>query len=308
MTSLRREVQDCLTQFLAEHENEESSVELLRMLQREAWLLQETEQMKDVFRLDPFECLKEWTQASMDRLFRFEVTDCHRVHTKSGYCNISATCQISSDVRMKSQGVSSGVELFFRYERQAMHFNDKMSPTVLYGISISKDHGPSEKLLWVEVYTEGHTPSLRLPAVNMMEDDNEDWEDMDDEEDGSSKTKKLKARGKNGEKMQSDSADSNVDRKTDALGDDEIENDDNGDPDKDQEMQEEPDKYIAGIDSDVLAQFLRWSNLGGEMADDLNAFHFLMTFPFYESEFDLIGYLLEGVFGAGDDDDESESS
>ena len=301
MASLRREIRRCLTQFLEEHENEESSVELLRMFQREAWLMQETEQLKDVFRSDPFECLKHVSPSSMNRLLgQLQVSDCHRVHTKSAYCHISATCLFLADDRMKSHGVLHGVELFFQYERQPKTIatdNDDMSPTVLYGISLARDHGASEKLLWVEVYTDGHIPTTGVPAINMMEvnDDEEEWEDMDEEDEEQEKPSASNG-GTLGKRQrdQSEVMQNNAPQSTHV------------DQDGDQDMEAKPDRYIAGIDPDVLANFLKWTHLGGEMADDLNSFYFLMTFAFYETEFDLLGYLLEGVFGPDDQDKDND--
>ncbi|KAL7575725.1 hypothetical protein ACA910_003059 [Epithemia clementina (nom. ined.)] len=310
MASLRHSIRLCLNQFLEEHENEESPVELLRIFQREAWLLQETEQMKDAIRSDPFECLKQWTPSSLNRLLGLlEVTDCHRVQTKSGYCNISVTCQINSDTRMKSKGVINGVELVFSYERQAQHINDRMEPTVQYGISLSKDHGPSEKLLWVEVYTDGHTPSPVQRAINMLEVEDEEWEDMDDDEETEGSKSNRSLRRKEVSEQEVDKMQGGTSGLDAALATAAAENGNtltnNLDQDGDQEMKEKPDRYLAGIDPDVLANFLRWSHLSREVADDLNAFYFLMTFPFYENEFDLLGYLLEGVFEREDNDDKN---
>ena len=296
MTSLRQDIRRSLQQFLEEHRNDEQPVEVLRIFQKESWLLQETEQMKDALRSDPFECLKTTTSSSLDRLLELlDVTDCHRVHTKSGYCNITVSCLVNSDPKMKSQGVMNGIELYFRYERQSQNNDDPMSPSVLYSISLARDHGPSEKLLWVEVYAEGHKPCLGVPPVNMMDDSNEEeWEDMDDVEeevDNTTKPTPLLLGKRTWETV--------MGRTTIAIG--ETANN-KLDEDGDEEMGQGPDRFIAGIDPDVLAKFLQWSNLGGEMADDLNAFYFLMTFPFYESEFDLPSYLLQGVFGPDDDE------
>jgi len=66
------------------------------------------------------------------------------------------------------------------------------------------------------------------------------------------------------------------------------------------------DKYIAYLDPDLLHEFVAM-NLGaiGKQYSSINeatVFFILMTFPFYEHEWDIVGMVLDEVFGHEDDD------
>ena len=69
----------------------------------------------------------------------------------------------------------------------------------------------------------------------------------------------------------------------------------------------ESDRYGAHINPETLTDLLTWSQL--EM-DEYTVFFFLMTFPFYEHEWDLVGFVLDTVFAEsleeGDDDDDED--
>jgi hypothetical protein len=136
---------------------------------------------------------------------------------------------------------------------------------------MSKNHGPNERLLWVQVFAEGSTPS-HLPAKNLeVEGDGDDeWEDMDEEEE-------------DGEKVMQDKEPSSATTDNDAP---------------------ECDGFVAHMDPDALGRFLEWSGLG--KMDEATAFFLLMSFPFYEHEWDLVGYILDGVFGFNDDAENDE--
>ena len=58
------------------------------------------------------------------------------------------------------------------------------------------------------------------------------------------------------------------------------------------------------MDPDVLHHFLQWANL--MPMGDATAFFLLMTFPYYEHEWDLIGHVLEEVFGSGSDEEDED--
>eukprot|EP00521_Asterionellopsis_glacialis_P015029 CAMPEP_0195309434 /NCGR_PEP_ID=MMETSP0707-20130614/38736_1 /TAXON_ID=33640 /ORGANISM="Asterionellopsis glacialis, Strain CCMP134" /LENGTH=268 /DNA_ID=CAMNT_0040373731 /DNA_START=93 /DNA_END=899 /DNA_ORIENTATION=+ len=63
------------------------------------------------------------------------------------------------------------------------------------------------------------------------------------------------------------------------------------------------DKFAAYVDPDVLDNFLDWTNL--DMDHGASIF-LLMTFPFYEHEWDLAGFLIDTVFGGGSDEELEE--
>merc|ERR1711976_141817 len=58
--------------------------------------------------------------------------------------------------------------------------------------------------------------------------------------------------------------------------------------------EEDRDRFAAFVDPDVVEKFILFTGLRFEAPQDL--LFFLMTFPYYEHEWDLFGYLLECVF------------
>lgn len=84
------------------------------------------------------------------------------------------------------------------------------------------------------------------------------------------------------------------------------------------EIKQECDRFAAYMDPEVFSDFIEWTQLG---MDEYTTFFLLMTFPFYEHEWDLVGFALDSVFGeapmdedevieveAGDEDDDAASS
>lgn len=72
------------------------------------------------------------------------------------------------------------------------------------------------------------------------------------------------------------------------------------------ESDKQPDQYHAGMDADNLQSFLTAAKL--QPVDDVTAAFLLLTFPFFEHEWDLVGFVLDAVFGQEDDtDDESNA-
>ena len=209
---------------------------------------------------------------------------CHRVATRDGYIAIDGTVRLARDAKMQSN-VQKHIQLTFRYERRPMGKDDvPFNPDgthVWYSIDYAKDHGKRERLLTVEVWCPGPSPSA-LPAMPLEpnDDDDDGWEDMDeDEEEEEDDTKGIKANDDDAIKSTNDGA---SDQSADS-------NDSDDGP---------RDRYAAFLDPNVLDSFLYTSGL--ELHEG-TAFFLLMTFPFYEHEWDLIGFVLEVVFGGEDD-------
>lgn len=70
---------------------------------------------------------------------------------------------------------------------------------------------------------------------------------------------------------------------------------DDDDDDEGSSTNDKVDLYSAFLDGDLLHDFLDFTGL--EPMDEDKAFFLLMTFPFYEHEWDLVGYVLDEVFG-----------
>jgi hypothetical protein len=262
--------------------------DVLRSYKEQATLLYETEKLKAALVSDPFQHLDQVSRAvsRLSKLLR--VTEYHVVTTLEGYCRMDATVHFSTLAR-------DGVALRFRYLRSAS-CNDRevdLPVTVSYSIYLCKDFEPAERLLWVHVQAVGSTPST-LPARNVA--DNEHWSDMEDSDNDepgeSSSAEPLQA------------ANGNVDQ----VG---MDYPAKGEPNASMGQSDYPcepvvdegDAFVAGMDPDLLTKFLLCTKLGD--MDDLTSFFLLMTFQFYELEWDIVGYLLEGVFGPDDDDDDT---
>ena len=64
------------------------------------------------------------------------------------------------------------------------------------------------------------------------------------------------------------------------------------------------DSYYVYLDPDLLNEFMNVTGL--QPMEEGTAFFLLMTFPFMEHEWDLVGYVLDEVFGCDDDDDDDD--
>ena len=288
--------------------------DLLRALERQSRLLFETENVKEQLQTDPFENLGHPDfRSKVDRLGKIlKVTESHRISTLSGYTKINATVEIPMLASMANAGgqkkmMNTGQELMqlvFQYEREAEQKKNAETrinpgedpPTVWYSIDISFGKvAPKERVLCVQVWSDGNRPKGHHLKPHDLESDaddgNEDgWEDVDDEEDedgdGRQESKRQRREPKEDEEGK---ASMNTDC-MDVADDDGV---------------ERSDRFVADMDPDVLHQFLECLDLNN--MDEATAFFLLMTFPFYEHEWDLVGFVLSSVFGPseeeGDEDD-----
>jgi hypothetical protein len=166
-------------------------------------------------------------------------------------------------------------------------------------------------MLWIQIWPVGDTPSS-LPAQKVEFDEEDGWSDMseDDNDDDPDEKKMCECnigdrkicRDRCCKRPRNDSGTA-IHHESSANETSKMLNDEHRSVDEEQAL---GDRFTAGIDPDILAQFLAWSNLPSSM-DDLTAFFLLMTFGFYEHEWDLIGLALDAVFESGDDDDDNDS-
>jgi hypothetical protein len=271
--------------------------------------------------MDPYQHLDD-IQPTVQRLCKIlQVTEFEKILAPTGYCRILATVQLQSDRAMTKVGVDKYVELDFHYEREIhtvvndAHNNKTTTTTttVWYSIDVSRDNGPKEKVLWVKVFGGGPVPS-GLPAKNIDEDntendddDDDEWEDIDDDEEcqnnepEESEVTTSPTEAKKFKKARIDTGtEDKFSNENQCTTNEIIENE--GHDDNDGEEVSLADHFTAGIDPEVLERFLHWSCLG-TMEDD-KAFFLLMSFNFYEMEYDLVGFILDAVFGP---DEENES-
>jgi len=302
-TSLRTSARLVLESFAQSHPEEYTPEDVFRAFRDEATNLYQTERVRGHLCADPFERLKGGVPSDRLRAFceAVRVTEYHKVVTKSGYVFIEASVKIddrSSASSTESSVVNCGnkrrrispslAQLTFRYERHAaaQYGPVGVGTSVHYSIEHSYDHGPKEPMLWVDVVAASSTPS-HLPAQSMQDaggGDEDSFENFVKEMEG-------------GEEISG-----HVEKGTSRV--DEATTDSSYAPNGNNEApqrEEAPDRYLAGIDPDVLYSFLKRSNLG--KIDDDVAFFLLMSFPFYELEWELVDFVLEEVFGSESDDE-----
>lgn len=193
-----------------------------------------------------------------------EVVSCTRVVTLDGYTRHDAVVEWKRDDRMVN--VTSNVQLTFHYEQRRKQSDIDDSSRILYTIDIAKDYGQKQRLLVIEVFATGDGPSA-MPAEPLDEDD--EWEDADDDD-----------------AMDAESEPPVVETVNNK---------------QEEKPTQDCDRFAAYLDPDVLANLLEWTQLG---MDEYTTFFFLMTFPFYEHEWDLVGFALDSVFGEAMDEDE----
>jgi len=162
---------------------------------------------------------------------------------------------------------------------------------------MSVNYQQRENLIVVEAWAANNWPSIqKAVCINrLMEDADEDggWEDIEEDEEGNIAVEEPTIRNVEENTEMNAKRQKLNDSKDDesALPSNKIESDD-----------DEPDSYLAYLNPDVLHEFLNLSGIQSDEMHEGTAFFLLMTFPFYEQEWDLVGYLLEEVFGDGGED------
>lgn len=151
---------------------------------------------------------------------------------------------------------------------------------ITYSIELSYDYGPKKQLLIVEVMAPGDTPSIN-PAIP-MDDESLVKKEMllDSIEDEINSSNKGSENG--GQKLMDSNCDLN----------DQIES-------LPESCPPNTDRYAAYIDPEQLVNFLSWTRFKMEETDIV---FFLLTFPFYENEWDIVGFVINSVFGNDEDE------
>ena len=147
---------------------------------------------------------------------------------------------------------------------------------VVFSIELSRDFSSKQLLLISEVMAKDEAPSVdrAIPMIdeNLYDDDQQKWNDKPCESD----SKSCSIHG-----VTSDSSNElNYPNKTN--------------------NKDSADKYTAYLDPDELINFLTWTRL--EM-DEVSVIFYLLSHPFYENEWDIVGYILDTLF----DDDGNDS-
>lgn len=294
-SSLKEAARAILKTFVVDEEKtgENIAIDVLRVLHNEAQLLYETQCIRDMFDQDPFECYKN--DANLQQLIKrfqesLQVTSCHRVEMANNYCLTEAVIQyneprqtLSPFHKKQKLPFSDPLKLHFKYEREPASASTATS--IWYSIDLSRGHGPKESLVVIRVWADDNKPS-KLPALSVDEAENDDeWEDIDESDDVEAKQANLvTVKGIESDENEKDA----VESQDSNAGNDESSR----------------DRYACYVDPDILRKFLETTQLTS--LDEATSFFTLMTFPYYQHEWDLVGFVLDSVFGHDDEDSSDE--
>ena len=331
-SGLTKSVRSAIHAFVSNKaaDGEALPADVLRLIRDEAALLLERQLISDTLDADPYKLCEDDddVRKQFSRLQGLmNVTSCTRTKTMEGNVTIQCVVELSKDNKMNSN-VKECVRLEFTYDRSPITYMDvakdvdhtsgddcdtsmiTSSPTggvhrgtrIMYSIDFSVDHGPKERLITIEVMASGEAPSSKkaVPMEDDEDDDGEDvWEDFDED----------------GESIEKEDADDSIEK----MDEDETSQKTDG---KAQDGASQvtgggavltadgKDRYAAYVDPEELYKLLSCTGL---VFDEATSIYFLMTFPFFEHEWDLLGFLLDAVFGDqsddesnGDDDDDDD--
>jgi len=331
MSNIRPLVRSTLNNFLESQDGYHSKIDVLRVIEEEAMLMKETQYIIDMFDADPMQQFS-LVKPQIERLKNLiQVKSCSRIRTTNDYCKIDAV--VTFDEK-KCDTTCNDLQLTFRYERKRRRQNEedgsssvsKIGSHIRYSIEMAVNHQQREDLIVVEVWADNNLPSIeKAICINQMlqgddeneinGSDNDNWDDIegggeenmlkepiiiktDTSEEIEENISPQKKNGSNQKRQKLDGSQEETEKSENNC----ISKD--GDSDTNDESNE-PDSYLAYLNPDVLHDFLEFSGLLSKTPEEMHdgtAFFLMMTFPFYEQEWDLVGHLLEGIFG----DDEEE--
>ena len=194
-----------------------------------------------------------------------------------GYSFIEAVVEFSKDELTKDMNDSH--RLWFQFKRVKRHAdsNNKNERNIfsLKSTSIERKHNSPTYIRYDIDYSKDHGEKKRLVSVEVFAQS-----DFPSTEEA---------------KPMEESAYVDEDGNVTQEGDEDIDEISMG---TSSERRGSADKYIAYADPDNIEEFLRVSGL---QLNAENTIFFLMTFPYYEHEWDIFGFLLDCVFGVDEE-------
>ena len=138
------------------------------------------------------------------------------------------------------------------------------------------------------MWADGNQPHASLKAQDLQgdEDDEDGWEDIDSDEENEQESKRQRRESSGSEKESKKATGDDDEHQQKEAGDD---------------NEVRSDRFAAAMDPDLLHQFL--DAIDFAEIDEATAFFLLMTFPFYEHEWDIVGFVLNSVFGSSDEEE-----
>ena len=320
MSDLRPQVRTAIHAFLKSQQDRHIPSDILRVIQEEASLMKETEDVRDALTNDPYEQFEQVPPKALEQFKQsLQVTTCERVRGGADFARIHAVVVWPT---------ANNMELTFLYERTPRRGfppteNGDYPCQVTYTIDLAYNNGERQRLLEVQVWAPSSFPSAD-PAICIQnesdgDDDQEEdgWEDID-ENDNVKDPKSTngyhtrndvtnKKSNKNAEAACSpDALQAKKKQKTRLNNMDESKNLDEVNKGKGQDI-DRRDQYVSFLDPDVMQSFVESAGL--LPIHDGTAFFLLTTFPFFDHEWDIVGFVLDQFFGDGDsdhDDDEQQ--
>lgn len=339
-SSLKDAVRTALSQLLEERKtsHDDISQDVYRAIRDEAQLLLERQKIADCLDSDPFGLMKYESagddtvnnKATVERVKNMlSVVSCTRTTTLDGHSSIRAVVQLSNDGKMK--GVDGNIRLHFCFLREPQHYSkaaennapaaeasdepekkrkrpnegeseedcDRLAPDserqfepntiVSFQLDYSVDHGKMDQIFQVDVYASGRAPSIEEAIPIIDEEDGEDEEDLEESNGGDGWSGILAT-------LDGD-AKAPPPKGTDEYEEVQMEDDASAD-----QASDSADRFGVFIHLENVVAFLKRSGL---RLNEHSVFYFLLSFPFYEHEWDISGFLLS-MLGDEDDDDEDE--
>lgn len=308
MSNLRPQVRSALTSFLTSQDGYHLKTDVLRVIEDEARLMKQTERVFDAFDKDEMGHLGEISRQIEHLKQHVQVTSHDEVRVLDGYVRLEAMVNIAWKQNL--------MRLFFTYERKRRGDGAADGVHARYSIEYSANYQQRENLLVVEVWSPQDGPSPgRAICINggvdgLQASESGDDEDIEEDEkrDEKGTDQSNKSHDANDVTPQSNPTPANRASKRQKLCDDASNNQALSKPDEAEKVEGElspkHDEYLAYLDPDLLHEFLRMTGL--EPMEEGTAFFLLMTFPFFEHEWDLVGYVLDEVFGSGEEEEEDE--
>ena len=297
MSNIRPKVCSIINSVLELQDGYNSKVDVLRVIEEEAMLMKETAHIIDMLDSDPMEQFSR-VKTQIEGLKKIvQVKSCSRIRTTNDYCRVDAVVGFEQ---------SDNLQLTFRYERKRRHDENgsisKAGFHIRYSIEMSINHQQRENIVVVEVWAANNWPSiLKAVCINQMlegaNDDDDGWEDIEKDDQGVGVLEPTIADFK--EKPQTNAKRQRLNDSQETT--ENVIPTDDADTDNDRD---EPDSYLVHLDPDILHEFLKLTGIQSKTNEmhEGTAFFLLMTFPFYEQEWDLVGYLLEEIFGDGEEE------
>jgi len=159
---------------------------------------------------------------------------------------------------------------------------------ITYSIHLARDFGPKELLISIDVIASGEGPSAQ-PAIPMDQDIDNDYDDDNDDIDNTHTSNQTDTEismmvddvdDKSGGPQYVSSCMASVNSNNQNRGGPSI-------------VPDGKDRFAAFVEPNTLLNFVSWTQL---KIDDAHSLFFLMSFIFYEHEWDLVGFLMDSVF------------